>query len=102
MINACFSDRETGVFLEIKPFLCYNGTVNTIRKQSLFWDIDVDTLDLDEHALYIIDRVLDFGDDEDIRWLFSYYPKETIKATLKNSRSVLHGKSKALWTLVLR
>ncbi len=76
--------------------------MNTLQKQSLFWDIDVETLNADEHVSYIIERVLDFGNDEDIRWLFSYYPKETIKAVLMNSRSELHAKSKALWTLVLR
>jgi hypothetical protein len=76
--------------------------MDTLQKPYLFWDVDVETLDLKKHAFYIIERVLDFGDDEDIRWLFSCYPKEIIKESILRSRSALHAKSKALWTLVLR
>lgn len=76
--------------------------MNTLEKQALFWDINIETLNPDEHTSYIIERVLDFGDDDDIRWLFSRYPKATIKQVLDHSRSALHEKSKALWTLVLR
>ncbi len=76
--------------------------MNTLQKQSLFWDVDLKSLDFKEHASYIIERVLDFGDDEDVRWLFSTYPKTVIRETLDNSRSAVHAKSKALWNLVLR
>jgi hypothetical protein len=76
--------------------------MNTLHKQALFWDVNVETLDPKKHALYVIERVLDFGDDDDIRWLFSFYPKEVIKKSALRSRSALHKKSKALWTLVLR
>ncbi len=90
-------------FLLAKMLLLrYNTYMNTLQKQSLFWDVDLDTLDPEEHASYIIERVLDFGDDEDIRWLFSMYPKVAIKGVLENSRSTIHAKSKALWTLVLQ
>lgn len=76
--------------------------MSTLQKQSLFWDVDLNSLDTKDHATYIIERVLDFGDDEDIRWLFSVYPKAIIKETLGNPRSAIHAKSKALWILVLR
>lgn len=76
--------------------------MNTLQKQSLFWDIDLDILNPKEHVSYIIERVLDFGDEEDVCWLFSTYPKEVIKETLEHSRSTIHAKSKALWNLVLR
>ena len=76
--------------------------MNTLQKQSLFWDVDLKSLNSKEHASYIIERVLDFGDDDDIRWLFSTYPKAMMKETLGNTRSAIHAKSKALWNLVLR
>lgn len=76
--------------------------MNTLQKQSLFWDVDLSFLDSKEHSSYIIERVLDFGDDEDIRWLFSTYPKAVIRETLEHSRGTIHAKSKALWSLVLQ
>lgn len=75
--------------------------MHTLQKTALFWDTDVQTLDEERHVSYIIERVLDFGDDEDIRWLFSRYPKSIIQEILRRPRNALHAKSKALWTLVL-
>ena len=68
-------------------------------RQSLFWDIDPRTIDPEKHARYIIERVLDFGNDEEIRWAVGYYPRELIKAVVKTSR-VLHAKSRSLWNLL--
>ncbi|MBI4994134.1 hypothetical protein HZC21_00610 [Candidatus Peregrinibacteria bacterium] len=33
-------------------------------RQSLFWDIDPKTIDLKKHKRYIIERILDFGNDK--------------------------------------
>lgn len=70
-------------------------------RQTLFWDVDPDTIDPDKHARYIIERILDFGNKDEVRWLFSYYPREKIKAVLSKPRSQIHNKSKALWNLLL-
>ncbi len=69
-------------------------------RQSLFWDVDPKTIDPKRHAHYIIERILDFGDDKEIRWMWHYYPKQTIKKTLQTSR-VIHNKTKSLWTLLV-
>jgi len=37
--------------------------------ENLFWDTDFDSLDLSEHANFIIRRVLDRGDWQAITWL---------------------------------
>ena len=70
-------------------------------RQSLFWDVDPKTIDLKRHARYIIERILDFGNDKEVRWMNRQYSRPMIKGTLKRSR-VIHGKSKALWSLVYR
>lgn len=70
-------------------------------RQSLFWDVDPKTIDPQKHAKYIIERILEFGKDEDVRWMFHYYPREVIRDRVQNSRGVLHHKTKALWNLVL-
>ena len=69
-------------------------------RQSLFWDVDTKTIDLKKHARYIIERILDLGNDQEIKWLVHYYPPELIKDALNRSRGVLHEKTKALWMLI--
>lgn len=71
-------------------------------RQTLFWDVDPDTIDLDKHARYVIERVLDFGTDEEVRWMFRQYPREKIAGVLKLPRSTVMPKSRALWELVLK
>ncbi|MDP2838164.1 MAG: hypothetical protein Q8O53_02705 [Candidatus Moranbacteria bacterium] len=81
-----------------------NGDKNpTISfRQSLFWDTDSKKIDVEKNARYIIERVLDFGNDEEIRWLFRHYRRALLQEVLNGSRSGLHKKSKALWSLVLQ
>lgn len=69
-------------------------------RQTLFWDVDPKTIDPKKHARYIIERVLELGNDQEVRWLLHYYPARTISATLHHSRGVLHNKTKALWSLI--
>ena len=71
------------------------------RRQSLFWDVDPATIDPDKNARYIIERVLDFGEPEEVAWLFKKYPKEEIKRVMNLPRSQVDAKSKALWSLLL-
>ncbi|MBI5754561.1 hypothetical protein HZA40_05500 [Candidatus Peregrinibacteria bacterium] len=69
-------------------------------RQSLFWDVDPKTINPKKHARYIIERMLDFGNDKEISWMWHYYPRALIADVVKKSRG-LHVKSKALWTLLL-
>lgn len=71
-------------------------------RQSLFWDVDPKTIDPEKHARYIIERVLDFGDEGELQWLFRQYPSRRIRSVLALPRVQLTDKSKALWELVLR
>lgn len=68
-------------------------------RQSLFWDVDPATIDPEKHAQYIIERILDFGNDEEVKWVAHRYPQPKIRDIINRSR-VLHDKSKALWTKV--
>lgn len=70
-------------------------------RQSLFWDVDPKTIDLERHARYVIERVLDFGNDNEVRWLWRTYSKRKIRNVVQKTR-VLHAKSKALWSLICR
>jgi len=70
-------------------------------RQTLFWDVDPATIDPGTHARYIIERVLDFGTQQEIKWLFSQYPRQQIAEVFALPRSVVQPKSRALWELIL-
>lgn len=70
------------------------------RRPSLFWDVDPKTVDPKRHARYIIERILELGTDEEVRWLVHHYSSTVIKNVLRRPRSVLHEKTKALWSLI--
>jgi len=65
-------------------------------RRSLFWDVDPQTIDLEKNARYIIERVLDFGSDEEVRWMWGLYPRERIRDVIEHSR-VLQPHTRALW-----
>jgi hypothetical protein len=70
-------------------------------RQSLFWDVDPKTIDKKKHARYIIERILDFGNDKEVRWVWQTYSPRLLKDVITQSR-VLHSKSRALWSLILQ
>lgn len=68
-------------------------------RQELFWDVNPEDIDPDKNSIYIIERILDFGNSDEVLWMNSYYPKELIFGVVQKSR-VLHEKSRSLWNLV--
>lgn len=71
-------------------------------RQTLFWDVDPQNIDVKKNARYIIERVLEFGDPSEVGWVLRYYPKSTIKKVMQLPRVQLSPKSKALWSLILK
>jgi hypothetical protein len=69
-------------------------------RQSLFWDVDPSKIDTDKNAEYIIERILDFGHDSEVRWMWRFYDKELLKKVVNNSRS-LRKDTRNLWKLIL-
>jgi hypothetical protein len=65
-------------------------TTEEINKFSpnLFWDSDTSTMDMEQHAAFIIARVLDYGRWQD--WLFvrEYYGMERVKEIALGLRSL--------------
>ncbi len=50
------------------------------------WDTDLNSLDQTQHSAFIIERVLEFGDMDAIKWVDATYPKEVILDVLKCSK----------------
>lgn len=64
-----------------------------------FWDIDPAHLDVDEYPVYVIERLLEYGDLPSVRWMLRHFPREEVVAVLQASRrlSPLSGNFWALY-----
>lgn len=68
-------------------------------RPALFWDTDPKKLDIQKHAKYIIERIMDFGNEDEARWMRRYYPKSLLSEVVRKSK-ILGSSSKTLWTLL--
>lgn len=68
-------------------------------RQTLFWDVNPKNINPQKHAVYIIERILDFGNEKEVRWMFHYYSPRLIKKVVDTSR-VVDVKSRSLWSLI--
>ncbi len=57
-----------------------------ILAKRIFWDVNFENLDYDKKANFIIERVFERGDVEDIRQARRYYGDEKIRAALTNAK----------------
>lgn len=68
--------------------------METLRKKSLFWDTDTDSISIERHWFFIIERILEFGDIDDLKWMKEHFSLEQIRHTAQKSR-VLSQRSRA-------
>jgi hypothetical protein len=62
-----------------------------------FWEIDPAELAVAKHPRYVIERLLEYGDFPELRWLFQKFARDNIIATLKASRRLSKRRASA-WT----
>ncbi len=65
-----------------------------------FWDVRPEKLNVQKNAAFILERLLEMGDDHAIAWVRAAYPEETIKEVVKNSRR-LSRKTARFWQAFL-
>ena len=70
-------------------------------RQALFWDTDSAKIDPQKRAWYVIERILDFGRDTEVSWMYRTYPKPLIHDVVEQSR-VLRPRTRRLWSLLLK
>lgn len=51
-----------------------------------FWEHPLDTLDEDRHKAFVIERLLEHGDDLAVRWVFRRYARADILQVVCSSR----------------
>jgi hypothetical protein len=59
-----------------------------IFDKSIFWDVDFSTLDFEKYSNWVIVRVFERGDVEDIRQCRRYYGNEKIMQALLNAKHI--------------
>lgn len=62
----------------------------------IFWDLEVEKLDVKKNSRQIIERILEYGNTPQVHWMFTCYSKEEIIEAVKGSRQ-LSKKSANFW-----
>ncbi len=65
-----------------------------------FWDVDPQKIDTYKNGSYVINRLLDKGDEQAVRWVLKNYSKEDIADTFKIKRD-FSPKTATFWSLYL-
>src|SRR3989344_2647263 len=65
-----------------------------------FWDVDFLKLNRNSHSQFIIERVLEYGDERAVKWLFKYFKKSELKEALEKKRNI-SPLSANYWGLIL-
>ena len=63
-----------------------NNTSKPILNKRIFWDVNFDSLDYDIRSGFIIERVFERGDVEDIRQVRRYYGDDLISTILLEAK----------------
>lgn len=65
-----------------------------------FWDVDFEEINFNDHKVYVLKRILEYGDEEAIRWMWKNFKIAEIKKTLCNFRGYSQ-KSANFWACIL-
>lgn len=71
-----------------------------VRIKRLFWDVDRDSIDIEKHKFYIIKRIIEYGDLEDVSWMKNTYSEDEIAEVIKKSKG-LSRKTAYFWAYYL-
>lgn len=67
--------------------------------EKYFWDVNFENLDSEQYARFIIERILEHGDQKAVEWMQDNYERQRIEKVLKKTRA-LSQKSANFWALV--
>jgi len=65
-----------------------------------FCDVDFNNLDYHKRRVYVIKRILEYGDEKAVSWMWRHFDKDEIKRTICSGRGFTE-KSANYWALVL-
>ena len=65
-----------------------------------FWDVEFEKINLEKRRIYILRRILEYGDESAISWMWRNFTKAEIKNILYNYRD-LSLKSANFWAVIV-
>ncbi|MFH1777136.1 MAG: hypothetical protein ABH952_06245 [Candidatus Omnitrophota bacterium] len=65
-----------------------------------FWDVKFENIDLRKRRIYVLRRIMDYGDGEAISWMWKNFTELEIKNILRNYRD-LSLKSANFWAVIV-
>ena len=65
-----------------------------------FWDVEFSKIDKNDHPQFIIERILEYGDEKAVKWLFRHFKKADLKTALAKRRGI-SSLSANYWSLIL-
>ena len=65
-----------------------------------FWDVEFKKIDLEKNKIYVLRRILNYGDEKAVTWMYKNFKKPEIKNVLSNFRGYSQ-KSANYWALIL-
>jgi hypothetical protein len=77
-----------------------SNTLLPEKFRKYFWDVSFDELTFKKHRRFIAERLLNYGDTDEIKWLLSQTSRQFIKSILEDSRN-LNAKTKNFWQIML-
>ena len=66
-----------------------------------FWDVEFEKIDLERKGVYVLRRILNYGDEKAVAWMYKNFKKSEIKNSLANFRGYSQ-KSANYWALILK
>ena len=64
-----------------------------------FWDVNAETFDPEAYPAHTIGRILEFGNEEAVRWLKATFSEDQIKEVIRTDQR-LSPRSASFWALV--
>ena len=66
----------------------------------LFWDVDPETIDLERHRDYVLERIMARGNWEAMRWLARHVERPALADFLLRKGHRLAPRERAFWSLI--
>ena len=65
-----------------------------------FWDVEFEKIDTERSAVFIMKRIMEYGNEEAVIWMKKHYTKKAMREILRRYRG-LSKKSICFWSLIL-
>jgi hypothetical protein len=71
-----------------------------VSLKKYFWDVDFEKIDFNKSGVYILRRILEYGDERAVAWMWKNFGRDEIKDALCRYRG-FSRKSANFWAMML-